>query len=88
MVTRHVTAPIDPFTRWPEAITTKDINAATIARIFVKGWISRFGFPAKIKTDQGRQFESKLLKELTQIVSTKHLRTTAYHPAANGTAIK
>ena len=75
---------VDRFPRWPEVIPTKDIEAATIARIFVKDWISRFEIPAKIKTDQGRQFESKLFEELTQIVGTKHLRTTAYHLAANG----
>ncbi|KOC60372.1 hypothetical protein WH47_08500, partial [Habropoda laboriosa] len=35
-------------------------------------------------TDQGRQFESTLFKQLSLLIGTKHLRTTAYHPAANG----
>ena len=35
-------------------------------------------------TDRGRQFESHLWKAFTQLLGTKHLRTTAYHPCSNG----
>ncbi|XP_033212394.1 uncharacterized protein LOC117169988 [Belonocnema kinseyi] len=81
---RYCVTAVDRFTRWPEAIPVTDIEAATIARVFISEWISRFGIPLKITTDQGRQFESKLFEELTQVIGTKHLRTTAYHPASNG----
>lgn len=38
--------------------------------------------PLRITTDQGRQFESSLFRWLGEI--TKNMRTTAYHPQANG----
>lgn len=40
--------------------------------------------PLRITTDQGRQFEAHLFKEMSELLGAKHLRTTAYHPQANG----
>ena len=75
---------VDRYTRWPEAIPMTDATAESCARALLSGWVSRFGVPLTITSDQGRQFESSLWCSLMHLLGTTRHRTTAYHPQANG----
>ncbi|GFW79449.1 transposon Tf2-8 polyprotein [Trichonephila clavipes] len=75
---------IDRFSKWPEAQLLKDITAETVAEAFFSSWVSRFGTPAILTTDRGKQFESSLFKALSKLLGVQKCRTTGYHPQANG----
>ena len=44
----------DYFTKWTEAFPLKDMEASTVARVLFDEFICRFGAPAYLHTDQGR----------------------------------
>ena len=75
---------VDRFTRWPEAYPMVDMTTQSIARVFISEYVARFGVPDTITTDRGRQFESELFRELTMLLGANRIRTSAYHPQANG----
>ena len=60
----NVLAITDHFTRYAQAFPTKNQTAKTTARIFFENYIVHYGYPARIHSDQGRNFESETIRHL------------------------
>lgn len=54
-----------------------------MAKCLWDGFIVHYGFPERILSDQGADFESKLIKELCEMAKIHKVRTTPYHPRGN-----
>ncbi|GFW99443.1 retrovirus-related Pol polyprotein from transposon 412 [Trichonephila clavipes] len=74
----------DYFTKWPEAYPIPDQEASTVAEVLVQHWISRFGVPLQLHSDQGRNFDSAVCKRLCEILAIDKTKTTALHPQSDG----
>ena len=74
----------DYFTRWMEAFAIPHQEAETVAKKLVDEVFCRFSPPEQLHSDQGRQFESALIKQICGILQIDKSRTTPYHPQCDG----
>lgn len=61
-----------------------EITVQSVVDAFISMWIARFGVPLYAIKDRESQFKSELFQELSKEVGFYRLRTTIYHPQANG----
>ena len=54
--------------KWVKAFPIKNMEAETIAKIFVREIIVRHEVPERIITDKRSQFVAKVFKEIVEIV--------------------
>ena len=76
----------DHFTKYAQAYATRNQTARTTARVLYENFFIHYGFPRRLHSDQGRNFESKMLRELCDMANIRKSRTTPYHPMGNGIA--
>ena len=81
---RYVLLIGDYYTKWVEAVAIPNQKAKTVARALLDEFICRFGAPAFLHTNQGRNFERSLFRELCSLLNIQKTRTTAYHPESDG----
>ena len=81
---KHILVVADYFTKWTESFAMPNMESRTVAKILVEEVISRFGVPAVLHSDQGRQFESKLFMEMCSLLGITKTHTTPYHPQSDG----
>ena len=81
---QHILVITDHFTRYAQAVATKNMGTKTTADAFFNHFVTHYGLPHRIHTDQGGNFESRLMKELCNLTGVQKSRTTPYHPMGNG----
>ncbi len=74
----------DQFTKWIECFALPDQTAATVAHKIVFEYISRFGTPLTIHSDQGTNYESQLFQQICSLLEVNKVHCTPFHPQANG----
>ena len=74
----------DYFTKWMEAFPLPNQEAETVAKKLVEEVVCRFGVPGQLHSDQGRNFESKVMAEMCRLLGIKKTRTTPLNPKSDG----
>jgi transposase InsO family protein len=81
---RYILTMIDCFTRYGIAVPLIDQSAEVVIASVIHHYITVYGTPRRILTDQGRNFESDQFAKFCLLFRISKIRTTAYHPQSNG----
>jgi hypothetical protein len=83
---KYIIIAIDHFSKFCVAQATSRTTAEITIDFIRDEIVSKFGAPGSLLSDQGRNYESKALDEFCKANHIKKVRTTSYHPQANGLA--
>ena len=84
MGNKHILVIGDYFTKWLDAYPIKNMEATTIAQVLVERFVSQFGVPNEIHSDQGTSFASSIFKEVCTLLGIVKTRTSPYYPKYDG----
>ena len=74
----------DYFTKWTESYAIPNQEAETVAEKLVSEFVCRFGVPRELHSDQGTNFESKVVAEVCKLLDIEKTRTSPLHPQSDG----
>ena len=72
------------FSRYAQAIPTRNKSAYTTAKVLYENFFIYYGFKAILHSDKGANFESKVIRKSCESAGIRKTRTTPYHPMGNG----
>jgi transposase InsO family protein len=75
---------IDYFTKWVEAEPLAKITEANTMSFIWKNIVCRFGIPASIVTDNGKQFDNARLWDMCEQLGISKTFSSPRYPQANG----
>ena len=81
---RYILLLTDHFTKYVEIIPVPDMTAKICAQKILNEFISRWGCPLSVHSDQGRTYESQVFKQLCRMLEIRKTRTSPRHPQGNG----
>lgn len=75
---------IDLFSRFSCAVIIRSKSASVIVKNFLKYWVSIFGAPKNVLSDNGREFDNQDFRDMCSKFGIEVKTTPAYSPWSNG----
>ena len=73
----------DTFTKFSLAVCTPNQTVKTVAKVLVKKWFHMYGVLSWIHSDQGKCFDSNIVKALCKMYGVEQSFTSPYNPHGN-----
>jgi len=75
----YILTRVDAYTKWAEAFRLQNKDAKTVAKVLVEQLFCRFG----TLSDQGREVDGRIMREICQLFDIDKLRTSPCKPSTN-----
>ena len=80
---KYIATMQDGFSRYCTACTIPNKEAVTVANALLDAWITKFGCPVRIHSDQGKEFQNSVWQQLCDRLQIQKTSTPAYNPQSN-----
>lgn len=81
---RFILVITDRFSKLTKCVALRHITAISVASALIDAWVTSYGPPDRVLSEQGRQFMSNFFIAVMKMLGTETVRTTPYHPQTNG----
>lgn len=81
---KYILVITDHFTKYVEVLAVPNQYAEDCAARVVNEVIARWGTPLRIHSDQGPTFESRIFREMCELLQVRKSRTSVRNPQGNG----
>jgi transposase InsO family protein len=81
---RFILTMVDCFSRYLIAVPIRNKFATTVAKAVNRYLFAKWGLCRELLTDQGTEFDNRMLKSLCKQYGVQKIRTSGYRPSANG----
>jgi len=75
---------VDQFSKLVRAVPLDGITATHVSSAFCRDWISVYGPPDTVLTDNGPQLASLFFQDVCNLMGIRNLYTSTYHLQSNG----
>ena len=75
----------DLFTKFVQTVALKDTTAESVAAAFIQHWVTVFGPPNRLLTDNGANFATAWWEDMLTLLKIQKLWTSPYRPQTDGT---
>jgi hypothetical protein len=75
---------VDHFSKWPEIIALKNIQASTIASAIFEQWCCRYGIMTQLHSDGANNVHGEVMKALCNKIGSVKSKSSRLHPQGDG----
>ncbi|GAA0141158.1 hypothetical protein LIER_02365 [Lithospermum erythrorhizon] len=81
---KDVVVAVDYFSKWVEVASLRSTTSEAIEEFIWKNIITRYGIPKILVSDNGPQFDSRVIKEMCTKLGIEHRFAPVCYPQYNG----